>query len=390
MLSLIFTLIFKLGKNVPIIFLIPFMFTTSEYIISVFFYGFPWFTFSILFSSNEYLLFSLKSFGTLLSSYLIIQLFCIPFILFTKENFKKEFRYLLLFISLPIISLLILNFNTEKNNFKIKKINTEIFQLNFKNNDQFLTAEKKMQRIFHHIKESTADLLIFGENNFPYLLDDLELNKIKESLKQNQTLIIGATRYDDNKYYNSLINITSAEVTYFDKKILVPFGEFLPLRNSLTFLESIVGPNNYSKGETDRIINLSNNISFIPVICYEIVFYWKLMNKLNYKSEFIVNITNDFWFGDYLGPYQHFYLTKIRAAEFNKPIVRVSNNGISAVIDNNGRVLNSTQLNKTESFKHELLLQENNNFFNFHLIFKIYFFIIFALIIFYYIRKKNG
>ena len=64
------------------------MFTIGEYIISVLFYGFPWFTFSLVISSNEYLLFSLKSFGTLISSYLIIQIFCIPFIFLIKENFK--------------------------------------------------------------------------------------------------------------------------------------------------------------------------------------------------------------------------------------------------------------------------------------------------------------
>ena len=155
-------------------------------------------------------------------------------------------KYLALFISLPIISLLIANFNLEKNNSKIKTINMEIFQLNFKNNDQFLTPEKKLQRIIKHIDESTAELLIFGENNFPYLLDDLELKIIKDSLKENQTLIIGATRYENNKYYNSLVNINSINITYFDKKILVPFGEFLPLRDSLTFLESIAGQNDYS------------------------------------------------------------------------------------------------------------------------------------------------
>ena len=387
-LGLTFTIIFKLGKNIPIIFLIPFMFTSSEYIISIFFYGFPWFTFSLLLSSNEYLLFLLKLFGTFFSSYLIIQILCIPFIFLKKGNFKKEIRHLLLFIALPIIILLISNFNLEKKNHKIKKINLEIFQLNFKNNDKFLTAEKKLQKIIKHIDESNADLLIFAENNFPYLLDNLDLKIIKDSLKENQTLIIGATRYENNKYYNSLININFINVTYFDKKILVPFGEFLPLRGSLTFLESIVGPNNYSKGKVERIINLSSNISFIPVICYEIVFYWKLLNEHNYKGDFIVNITNDFWFGDYLGPYQHFYLTKIRAAEFNKPIIRVSNNGISAVIDNNGTVLNKTQFNKQENFKHKLLFKENNNFVNFHLIFKIYFFIIFILSIFYYLRKN--
>ena len=155
-----------------------------------------------------------------------------------------------------------------------------------------MTPEKKLQRIIKHIDESTAELLIFGENNFPYLLDDLELKIIKDSLKENQTLIIGATRYENNKYYNSLVNINSINITYFDKKILVPFGEFLPLRDSLTFFESIAGQNDYSKGKIERIINLSANISFIPVICYEIVFYWKLLNKFNNKANFIVNITN--------------------------------------------------------------------------------------------------
>ena len=387
-LSLIFIIILKVGKNIPIIFLIPFMFTSSEYIISILIYGFPWFTFSLLLSSNEYLLFSLKSFGTLFSSYLIIQIFCIPFIFLTKKNLKKELRYLLIFIALPIISILISYFTNDKTNLNTQKIDLEIFQLNFKNNDKNLTVDKKFHKIIKHIEKSTANLLIFGENNLPYLLDDRKIKVLKNSLKENQVLIIGATRYENNKYYNSLINITSSNVTYFDKKILVPFGEFLPLRDLLFFLESIVGPNNYSKGKIERIISLPNNTSFIPVICYEIVFYWKLLNQLNINSNFIVNITNDFWFGDYLGPYQHFYLTKIRAVEFNKPIVRVSNNGISAIINNNGRVLINTELNKSENFKHKLLLQDNNNFIYFHLIFKIYLFVIYILSVFYYLRKN--
>ena len=112
------------------------------------------------------------------------------------------------------------------------------------------------------------------------------------------------------------------------------------------------------------------------------------MNKSNYKSNFIINITNDFWFGKYIGPYQHFYLTKIRAAEFNKPIIRVSNNGISAVIDNNGSIIKKTKLNNTEKLQHKLFFQENINFVNQHLILKIYFFIIFILISFYYLRKN--
>ncbi len=387
-LSLIFTIISKLGKNIPIFFLIPFIFTITEYIISVIFYGFPWFTFSLVISSNEYLLFSLKSFGTLISSYLIIQIFCLPFIFITKVNLKKEMIYFSFFIVLPIIILLILNVNFKNNNLKTKTIDLEIFQLNFKNNDKSLVAEKKLNIIISNIQNSTADLLLFGENNFPYILDNLNLKILKDSLKENQVLIIGATRFENNEYYNSLISITKSKVNYFDKKILVPFGEFLPLRDSLNFLERIVGPNNFSRGNEQRLINLPNNISFIPVICYEIVFYWKLLNKLNYNSNFIINITNDFWFGKYIGPYQHFYLTKIRAAEFNKPVIRVSNNGISAVIDNKGSIIKNTELNNTEKFKHKLYLQENINFVNLHLILKIYFLIIFLLLILFYLRKN--
>ena len=387
-LSLLFTIVSKLGKSIPIIILTPFMFTISEYIISVFFYGFPWFTFSLVISSNEYLLFLLKLFGTLISSYLIIQIFCLPYLFFNTLKLNKKIKYFSFFFILPIIFLMISLLYNKDNKLKTNTIDFEIFQLNFKINDQSLTPEKKLNIIINNIQESTADMLIFGENNFPYLLDDLDLKILKDSLKENQVLIIGATRFENNKYFNSLINITASKVTYFDKKILVPFGEFLPFRDSLSFLESIAGPHNYSNGKEQRIINLSKNINFIPVICYEIVFYWKLLNKLNYKSNFIINITNDFWFGKYIGPYQHLYLTKIRAAEFNKPIIRVSNNGISAVIDSNGSIIKKTQLNNIEKFKHKLFLQENINFVNEHLIIKIYFFIMFVFIIFYYYRKN--
>ena len=113
-LSVVFTIISKLGKNIPVIFLIPFMFTISEYIISVLFYGFPWFTFSLVISSNEYLMFSLKSFGTLTSSYLIIQIFCLPFIFITKVKLNREIKYLSSLVVLPIIFLIISNFNSKE------------------------------------------------------------------------------------------------------------------------------------------------------------------------------------------------------------------------------------------------------------------------------------
>ena len=73
-----------------------------------------------------------------------------------------------------------------------------------------------------------------------------------------------------------------------------------------------------------------------------------MLNLENINSELLINITNDAWFGDFSGPYQHFYLSRMRAVEFNKPLIRVSNNGISAVMDNYGRIIDYIPLNKRE------------------------------------------
>ena len=78
-------------------------------------------------------------------------------------------------------------------------------------------------------------------------------------------------------------------------------------------------------------------------------------------EDLLINITNDFWFGDYIGPYQHFYLSKLRAAEFNKNLIRVSNNGISSIIDNNGNILISSDLNKKDKLNYRLLIKDEKN-----------------------------
>jgi apolipoprotein N-acyltransferase len=84
----------------------------------------------------------------------------------------------------------------------------------------------------------------------------------------------------------------------------------------------------------------------MPVICYEILYFWRLSTNENIKSDIIVNLTNDSWFGLYTGPYQHFYFSRLRAAEFNKTLIRVSNNGISAIINNYGEIIDIINLNQ--------------------------------------------
>ena len=88
---------------------------------------------------------------------------------------------------------------------------------------------------------------------------------MKYSLKKDQVLIIGGTRLEKSKYYNTLVNIKNNQISYFDKKILVPFGEFLPLRSFFTFLEYFSGPNDYNVGDKKRIIKINNNIFTFPL-----------------------------------------------------------------------------------------------------------------------------
>ncbi len=223
------------------------------------------------------------------------------------------------------------------------------------------------------IKNSKAELLVFSENNFPYIVNNLEDIEIGKILNENQTVIMGATRQDNNKFYNSLLVIKKNNINFFDKKILVPFGEFIPFRDYFEFIEPIAGTVDFSTGDQERLLNINDKNTFIPVICYEIIFFWKILNKINNLSDVIINITNDSWFGNLIGPYQHFYLTKMRASELNKLILRVSDNGISGIINNKGSIVNFSYLNTTNIISEKIELNKNSNLLVFH---KIYNFIL--------------
>ncbi len=387
--STIFTIAIAYNRIFPLIFLIPLIFIISEFVISIFIYGFPWVTFSLITSNNFIFLFLIKHFGTLPTSFIVILIFCTPYLIFHKIRNIIKISFLIIFI-LPL-TIIILFQNISKKNLieDSKELSVEIFQINQKPTLTYLEQEKEFLKILKLINTSDSDILIFAENNLPYKFND-KLNIIQKNLNKNQTVIIGGTNFREGKYFNSLININKFDIQYFDKKILVPFGEFLPLRNILKFFEPISGSIDYSKGNKIRKMKINNEISYIPVICYEIIFYWKLINNYNFDANFIINITNDLWFGESLGPYQHLYLSKTRAAEFNKSIIRVSNNGISAVINENGIIKYSTELFKEINFKKSITIRNNNNFYKFHNFIKNYFIIVFTILFILNLKLLHG
>ena len=139
----------------------------------------------------------------------------------------------------------------------------------------------------------------------------------------------------------------------YNKRKLVPFGEFLPFENFLyNFgLKKITeGHGSFLKGIKNNNI-LINEINFLPLICYEIIFA-DLIQKSDPKTNLIINISEDGWFGNTIGPDQHFTKSIFRAIENNTFLLRSANKGISAIIDNKGKIIK--KLNRNEAGNIEL------------------------------------
>jgi len=370
-----------------IILITPFIFILIELVISNFIYGFPWISNSLILSNNTTGFFLIKYLGTITSGYLILLIFLLPIILSFFNHSKKYFKKLLIVHSPLVLILLIPIFSYYSNQKTVnKEINIEINQL--VNPIKSVNKKNIEEKIKKLINVSKSDYIIFAENNFPYLINKNNLSYLNTFIKENKKVIIGATTIKDDDYYNSFFLLEKNKIQTFDKKILVPFGEFLPFRKYLNFMEIISGSIDYQKGNSERIVTTTDSLKILPIICYEIVFD-KIFKNINKKEiDLLVNITNDSWFGTRSGPYQHFYISRIKALVANKPLLRVSNNGISGIIDNNGKIIKSSKLNKITQLKYKLKINNNKSYFYIHKIFIFYIFSIFMLLIIYNKKKK--
>ena len=156
----------------------------------------------------------------------------------------------------------------------------------------------------------------------------------------------GAAGNPRGKVYNSVFVISDAgEIEEAsDKTHLVPFGEYLPFQDLLEAigLEQLTRvQGGFEPGSQRRVLQAASSRPFLPLICYEVVFSGAIRDNPTAQSaaSWIVNLTNDAWFGHTPGPYQHLRQTRVRAVEEGLPIVRAANTGISAIIDPMGRLV---------------------------------------------------
>ena len=197
-----------------------------------------------------------------------------------------------------------------------------------------------------------ASILIWPESAFPFFLtrEADALAQIDDLLPKGTILITGSVRAPDlppgtriTRAYNSIyaIDHDGSVLSIYDKLHLVPFGEFLPFQDGmekLGFVQLTKVQGGFIPGTGRRAMEIPNAPPALPLICYEAIFPDEVAAR-GERPGWIINLTNDGWFGISTGPYQHLQQARLRAIEQGLPVVRAANTGISAVIDPMGRIV---------------------------------------------------
>ena len=355
------------SKNVvSSFFIFSILFSIMEFIRGSILTGFPWNLIAFSFSDRIYFIQILSIIGTYSFNLICISLFTVPAVFILRKS-RKEIIVCFFFI-LVSVSFLIFgsikndNFNSlesVKNSYTIKAISSNISL------DRFYSKQDELKIINELIKLSAPskkkpEIFIWPEGIIPdsYIKDmDVYKRIFANNFGDDDLIIMGLSsielKNNKNLFFNSmaLFNNQLDLLQKYNKVNLVPFGEFIPFENILSLIGFKTITNEYQSftgDDTRKPLNIKNNkidLNLLPLICYEIIYSGKLSKDQNF--DYIVNISEDGWFGNSIGPKQHFSHSIFRSIESGKYIIRSANNGISAIINPLGIVEQEVELNKT-------------------------------------------
>ena len=360
-LAFLFAKLFTRNKDSSLMMIIVLL-SLFEYVRAFIFTGFPWLMPSMVLSGNEYLIQAFSYIGSFACNLVVITLSVLPFIIFSNIQ-KKIIVFLICFI--PITSLFLFSF-LRHNNKETQTYNNQlvtIVQPNIEQKEKWNINKRnihlkkliELSNYSNYKQENLERLIIWPETSFAGFIPNEKLvlsSLAKKILKNPQSkLVVGLLRVNQNDIHNSLVFLNSnGEIIYeYDKLHLVPFGEYIPLRHVLSEVANYFSPKDFSPGNTKPNFHLEGLGDIITLICYEILFSNEIKKRITKKTNLLINITNDAWFGKTVGPHQHLALAKIKAVELGLPLVRVANTGISAFISPYGEEITTINLDKEDT-----------------------------------------
>lgn len=206
-----------------------------------------------------------------------------------------------------------------------------------------------------------VDLIIWPETALPMMETQARpvLERVQANLPPDVALLTGIVQRDEQeRYFNSVIGVGDVEGSY-QKEHLVPFGEYLPLesllRGAIDFFD--LPMSTFTKGEHEQTPMQAAGIHIGNAICYEII-YPQLVARRAQDSGVIMTVSNDTWFGASIGPHQHLQMARLRALENGRYVVRATSNGITAIIDPNGRIVERAPQFETTTLTGEFYAME--------------------------------
>lgn len=334
------------NKKVILILVFPLFWVLQEWFRGWFLTGFPWL--SIGYSQTDSFLSGYAAvLGVFGVSWIIIlsaSLLLVLMLQYKKVNITKQIVVFLSIVSLWIVGALLSQINwTEQTGkpLKVSLVQGNVEQISKWDPDQF---EKRKQRYLSLSQKNwDSDLILWPENSLTIFYHNLKnnfLKKLSAEAKKNKTdIILGLPVLDRKKdeYYSSLLAL--GERQFYHKNHLVPFGEYLPLSSLLkgliTFFD--LPMSGFTPGEYNQALLTAAGQKIAPTICYEDAFGGDLIRFLP-EATLILNASNNAWYGDSFAPHQHLQISQMRALETGRDVMRVTTNGISALIDHKGKV----------------------------------------------------
>ena len=407
-LSLFFSIIISIAgpylkMNLSSLFFFSGCLAFSDYLRAKILSGFPWNLWSYSFSWATEILQILNKFGLFAFNLISITLFMLPTVIFFKKSLRIKYLTFLALFTLLLISYLYGSHSINENQKNLsnynEKFNIKIISPNF-NLEYNLSKVEIQDRLKKLIRFSQPDknlktLFVWPEGVFSgYSYDEILYlkNIFSKNFSKNHFILFGVNKKSvgSEGVYNSLIIVNNQMqiLQEYKKQKLVPFGEFLPLENTLNkfgFKKITEGHGSFLKGKIQNNL-IVDNLNILPLICYELIFT-KLTQSSHEDTNVIINISEDGWFGNSIGPYQHFAKGIFRAIENNTFVLRSANKGISAIINNKGEVIRMLNPREAGNIELEVPLLKGENKNKNDLIF---FFLLFTYIfIFSFLQKNN-